>query len=468
MNDVDAGPGVLRANCWTGADVEGVVGPDALKWAIVDRDTVPSELLAPKDIDYDDWTHPDVGWGVVLPERDDLDAHAKSVAADAPAAIQELVRRRGGAPVLRYTPALAARGLLRRYERGGGSTEPGPRGDRGTAAGQIPHYLLIVASPAEIPWNFQYRLQTEAFVGRLDLDAAGLENYVGALLDDWKRSRRDVGKPVVWSVDHGHPDMTRLMRRTIADRLANAFQRDPEFADPGLYLSDGAATAGKLVEAIRRRRPAFIATTSHGATYPLDDPITLAGQLGALVDADHSLLGPKNLPTDWEAEGAIWYAHACCSAGASRVSAFQGLLSESSTLGRTVQSLGQAGEISATLPKALLGHARPLGAFIGHVEPTFNWTLYDAGNQETTTSHIVRTLYNLLHASARPTVGRALKQYYGYVASLLLQHHDAIAALQRHAPGAPDLAIRTKLVATDLLSMVLLGDPTVRLPHSQT
>lgn len=40
-------------------------------------------------------------------------------------------------------------------------------GNRGTGPTAIPYYLLIVASPVEIPWRVQYRMQTDAFVGRL-------------------------------------------------------------------------------------------------------------------------------------------------------------------------------------------------------------------------------------------------------------------------------------------------------------
>lgn len=456
---------MLRANCWVGKPVEGRLSASALKWAAGTR-APPRKLLAPPKIDYDDWSHPEVGWGIVLPERSDLSAEAKSLALDAPDAIQELVRQRGNAPVLRYDPKLAAQGLLRRYERGTNTfTQPGPRGKRGSAPGLVPHYLLIVGSPDQIPWEFQYQLQTEAFVGRLDLDDTGLENYVNALLRQWSGSERDVTKPVVWSVDHGHPDITRLMAKTIGERLSSAFASDAEFDHSNLYLTGSSATSFGLVDAISKRKPAFLATTSHGATFPLNQPVALAQQLGIPVDANHDLLSHVDVLSNWNSEGAIWYAHACCSAGASGVSAFEGLIDPSTELGKTVLSLGVAGEISAPLPKMMLGHAKPLGAFVGHVEPTFNWTLFSTSNKQTTTAHIIQTLYNQLHGSDRPTIGRSLHGYYQFVAGLLLLHGKAVKALNSHAPGAAGMAIRSKLIATDLLSMVLLGDPTVRLPR---
>ena len=108
--------------------------------------------------------------------------------------------------------------------RAGKRLQPGLRGDRGLGAGKIPRYLLIVASPADIPWSAQLRMQLDACVGRLDLDDAGLANYVRALRDDWKDARRDTTRPLVWAVDHGYPDITRLMRKV--DRREGGGQAD--------------------------------------------------------------------------------------------------------------------------------------------------------------------------------------------------------------------------------------------------
>ena len=54
--------------------------------------------------------------------------------------------------------------------------------------------------------------------------------------------------------------------------------------------------------------------------------------------------------------------------------------------------------------------------------------------------------------------------YHDAVASLLQDHSDAPDAIQMHEPDAKARARRTRLIATDRLAMVILGDPTVRLP----
>ena len=42
----------------------------------------------------------------------------------------------------------------------------------------VPKYLLIYATPEEVPWHVQYALNPVRFVGRLDLTGDALANYV--------------------------------------------------------------------------------------------------------------------------------------------------------------------------------------------------------------------------------------------------------------------------------------------------
>jgi hypothetical protein len=118
------------------------------------------------------------------------------------------------------------------------------------------------------------------------------------------------------------------------------------------------------------------------------------------------------------------------------------------------------------LPRALLGGANPLGAFIGHVEPTFDWTLRDPVNGQTTSSHIINALYKQLHLDRRPPIGRAMSVYFSAVAGLLQDYADSLDAVEAQEEDALQRARRARLIAMDRLAMVILGDPTVRLPIS--
>lgn len=458
---------LLLSNAWCGdAVASGPFSEHATAWALRGAlsSTRPLGGGAAQALDLAQWQDPRVGWGVVLPDRDGLSDADKAVAADAPAAIRRLIAARGNAPVFRYRPDVGRDGRLQRYypHRGPASLRlSGTRGTVGDAA--VPRYLLIVGSPEQIPWRFQYRLQTDAFVGRLDLDPAGLDRYVDALLNDWPGHQRDVDAPLLWAVDHGHPDITFLMRKTIAETLFKAFDADGFHP---LLLTGAQGRLEDFYAGLKQHQPAFVLSSSHGATFPLNDLIQLKAQLGAMLDADHALLDIGALLRAWNPTGAIWYAHACCSAGADRPSTFQGLVDEQSSLGRMLAAVAGIGPCTAPLPRALLGSERPLAAFVGHVEPTFDWTLRDPDTgQRMTDALIVDTLYTALHSAARPPVGLAMDGYYDAVAGLLLDHLDAIEAFNNHEHDAETRARKAKLLAMDRLAMVVLGDPTVRLPN---
>lgn len=458
---------LLRSNAWCGEAASGALAADSAAWGTRSDFAPPQQSRAPPPLNLDQWQHPQVGWGVVLADRDDVPAPDKARGTDAPEPIRALIAARGNAPVLRWR-ADVKEGRLRRYAADGSAADLSLRGARGIGANAVPRYLLLVGTPAELPWSLQYRLQTEAFVGRLDLDAAGLERYVEALLNEWSGAPRDVRHPLLWCVDHGHPDITWLMRHSIADRLHQALLIDPEFDMAQGYRVGADATHASLRAALSQRQPAFVLTSSHGATFPLDDSDTaraqLRGQLGALIDAQHAMGDPVSIAKAWNPRGAIWYAHACCSAGADARSRFAGLVAAQSSLGRTLAAIAGTGACTAPLPRALLGGPNPLGAFIGHVEPTFDWTLRDPLTGQVTSTHVVEALYNELHLATRPPVGRALARYFGAVAGLLQDHQDALDAIEQQEPDALSRARRTRLMAEDCLAMVLLGDPTVRLP----
>lgn len=451
----------LRVNAWCGAPV--VAPRDAAfdTWGATGKRAPPKKLLAPADVDPGNWRDPSIGWGVILPESN-APAADKALALDAPDCVRTLIATRNNAPVFRYDASLPP-GVLRRYASGGSFSDPSVAGMRGMAANAIPKFLLIIASPAEIPWSFQYRLQLDAAVGRLDLDPAGLEHYITALLGEWTTADVVRATPVVWAVDHGPQDITRLMRKTIADRLANAFVTDAghEFTMQGGALADATSTGSALMDALVARKPAFIATSSHGATGPLDNPAAMALQLGIPVDRDHTPLPLASLTNTWSPHGSIWYAHACCSAGCDAVSSFAGVAPPASTLSQTLTALGALGAQSAPLPKLLLGQQSPARAFIGHVEPTFDWTLRDTRNGQTTTAHIIDAFYGQLHRASRPPIGLAMQAYYRGVGGLWRDVANARDDVNAFKAGSVDNLRRLRLIASDLESMVLLGDPTV-------
>lgn len=420
-----------------------------------------TKQLKPQAVDPADWAHEAIGWGVVLPEKPGLDAGALATAGDAPEPIRELVAHRQG-KVLRYRPGTTfGDWTLRDYSGGGdllNADSPPGRGPK-----QLPMYLLICASPKDVPWQVQYQLNPVRHVGRLDLDEAGLGNYVEAALHDWAGSAAEYAAPVVWSVDHGGGDITSLMSKVIAEELFAKLATDSDM--PGArHLAAG--TGNTLAQALRQQHPALVVTTSHGLTGPLDDPDAMRQTLGLLVDQNHTPVTPSSLIASWQPDGAIWFAQACCSVGSDQPSQYDKLFAANSILGSILAGVATVGAATSPLPRALLGNEKPLRAFIGHVEPTFDWTLSFPPNQQQLTASLIAALYDEL-CLGKP-VGLAMSRYYRAVGALLLGHTQAMKSYAvtsgKPATTALDLALYTKITALDRASTVILGDPTAAIP----
>jgi hypothetical protein len=230
-----------------------------------------------------------------------------------------------------------------------------------------------------------------------------------------------------------------------------------KFVDGG----QATATGAQLTAALAANLPMLIVTTSHGMTGPLDKPAEMAAVLGLPVDGLHATLDAQALLRSWQPDGAIWYAHACCSAGASATSAFAGLVRNGSAVDRVLRGVAALGPRVAPLPTALLGAARPARAFIGHVQPTFDWTLASPFTGQPLTDSIVSAVYNRL-CGGMP-VGLAFAAPFGHIGELASAHERAIEEFAQIAGGSDSVtaAVYTKLAWLDRQSTVILGDPTV-------
>jgi hypothetical protein len=468
-------PSSLVINAHTG-DKQAVAGnldTDARRWVLrVEPTRVKTFLKPPVPADPNDWRDPRVGWGLILPKKPGLSDSELAGAADAPKPIQKLLAARsdalrtpgGPAPVFRYVPNSKNRSLLLRNYRDGKDLDINGS-PPGVAPGCLPRYLLIYGTPEEIPWDFQYLLNASSAVGRLSLKDQALENYVGALLSDWANAGARHERALVWAVDHGPADITHLMRNAIAQRLYNDLKDDADLG-PNSAFADGtsdpaAATGAKLVSELAARQPGLIVTTSHGQTGPLDDLVAMGAQLGFPVDQQYQTVTPAALLAQWRPDGAIWYAHACCSAGSDARTLFDGLVAAGSPVDAVLKGVEALGARVAPLPEALLGADKPLRAFIGHVEPTFDWTLRQPATGQHLTDTIERALYHNLYQPM--TLGWALRDCYDRIGSLFAAYDNNLRAFNR-GENTRSAMLYCLLAARDVQSRVILGDPTTILP----
>ncbi len=448
-------PDAVALSAFSGdGEVMSPTSPKVTAWGARETLLSAQRTLAPKPIDMNDWRNPDVGWGVVMADRADVDRAAKAIAADAPAPIRDLIIERGSAPVFR----VESDRMLVRYNRDGtmqrvaiGLT------DYGTGQGRLPFYLLIVGSPQLVGWEVQFALNRNHRVGRLDLPAEGLDNYVNALRSNWAGCNLDPGAVTIWSTKVDA--ITTKMQRLVADFLAGEFAKDPEIT-VHRHASDDATNA-RLLQTLKDFRPSVVVTSSHGRTAPLDDPISMRATLGNPVDANLATLDVDELAS-WTPSGAVWYSQACCSAGSNQGTSYAGLFTPDSTAAKVTDAVGLLGAQIAPMPARLLSTQSPLRAFVGHVEPTFDWTLLLPENGAPLTMPLVRAISRNLFS--RDTIGNSFASYYAGVGELYARLVESRKDVDKMKSGAAERSAYYKLTAIDRQSLVILGDPTALLP----
>ncbi|MCP5058759.1 MAG: hypothetical protein GY937_18820 [bacterium] len=458
-------PNTLRVNAFLG---DAPAGASALGPALGARLVAPIEKaradLAPEALaNESDWGHPKVGWGLVLPENPALSAAEQAGDADAPEPIRALRAAREGV-VLRCGARAGGIATIRRYTEDGRARDVDLVGSaHGRGVAEVPRYLLVYAPVDVIPWEVQFRLHAVAFVGRLDLEGPALERYVEAAIAGFPDASARLDRAVVWAVDHGGGDITTLMRGSIAAKVHAKLQADNDIGAGAIYVNGQleAATQARLREELAQNQPALIVTTSHGKTGPLADHDRLRVDLGLLVDSDYTTLDVPALLDGWSPGGGIWYAHACCSVGSTAESGYQGMLEDGSPIASLLAGLAAAGECVSPLPRALLGAASPLRAFVGHVEPTFDWTLQHPKTKQVLTRSIRTALHQRLYL--RQPIGRAFDEIHAQASQLWNLQRKALRAHQRGDDVADEL-LALQLTARDRESLVIYGDPAVALP----
>ncbi|MGA8090504.1 MAG: hypothetical protein WCA10_24730 [Terracidiphilus sp.] len=472
MSNEESLPSTFSINAWTGAEVPATpVASTWRQWAVARHQQIKVKpLAADEPVDLRDWWDERVGWGLVLRDNDALSESNRATGTDVPEELRPLLEKRRGSPILRYRPEAGGESLRRYYTDRPAQSVMLSGSQRGTAPGRLPRYLLIYGSPTEVPWDFQYLLNGPCYTGRLDLTGEALSNYIAALINNWCDAKVKSDQPLIWTVDKGPNDITFLMRYLIAEPVRAALDKDPQVKGKVRHLAGPDATVDKLAAALKDpdRPPAMIVSTSHGMTGPIDNPKVMGRDLGLLVDANSQLVRPESMLDGWNPNGAIWYSHACCSAGSNNKTAYLGLVPPGSPVEQILLAVAGLGAHMAPFPRALLGAKQPLRAFIGHIEPTFDWTIRNPESKQPLTSTVVQALYNRMYRTRPEPVGLAFSDMFALVGQLFQQWSqakdgalDADAAIRQRNR---EVALRTQLTALDREACVILGDPTVALP----
>jgi len=341
----------------------------------------------------------------------------------------------------------------------------------------VPFFLLLVGSPQEIPFDFQYLLDIHWGVGRLHFDdPADYRRYAESVVAYETASTVTQSKTTaIFAARHSADRATQMFADQVAQPLAlgqpalNGTPPRPPigqkqgFATQSFIGKD--ATKGTLTKILQGKTdagpPALLLTGSHGMGFRPDDP-RLVHQQGALLCQDWSGFGSvrpehwypsSDLPTDARLHGLIHFCFACYGAGCPQFDDF-------------VVKPGQAPSqiaprpLVASLPQKMLAH--PNGgalASLGHVDRAWasSFSTSRAGPQ-------LQGFRDVMGRILRgDRLGQATDQFDVRRAALSFELTELRRDLE-YGKQIPDRQMADLWIArNDARNYVILGDPAVRL-----
>jgi hypothetical protein len=376
--------------------------------------------------------------------------------------------------------------LFRIFE-GGAGYRPGERKDQffkrqepevmpGPAdPAQMPFYVLLVGSPEEIPYKFQFQLDVMRGVGRIDYgdDYEAYHRYAQSIVMAESGQVKLPRRATFFGVANPGDGATQLSAQWLVQPLYENLQQ-PEIKGEitlkhpwqlDAFVGDGQATKAQLKRLLGgdgAQAPSLLFTASHGVEFPLGHELQVKRQ-GALLCQDWGGPGRDVTPDDYFAGedlaseasvlGMMAMFFACYGAGTPRLDQF------AQQAFKARAPIAPYGFIGA-LPRRLLS----LGALavIGHVERAWGYSFVSPGNHLDNQAFVtaLRKLLNgepaglatdpsfdLRFADMSTTLNRVLGELY-YDPNYITE---------------PELA-HMWTANNDARNYVVIGDPAVKLP----
>ncbi len=398
----------------------------------------------------------EAGWGVIFAHDADpaiaaaLGELIEHRRAQAGAAFHLLAGDDGVHPGERKTQWLARHGV------GPGPADPA----------KLPYYLLIVGSPEQIPFEFQYQLDVQYAVGRLTFDTP--QEYANYARSVVRAETGQVRRPAaVTFFSPANPDdkATHLSaEQLVAPLHAQLAAAQPDWQ---MELIQGdQATKAKLAARLRGdQTPALLFLAGHGLNFPSGHP-RQRGHQGALVCQDwpgplawqqpippEFYFGADDIDGDTTAAGALVFCFACYGAGTPQLDNFAKLAFRQPTPIAPQPFV-------AGLPVKLLG--LPQGgalALIGHVERTWGYSFRWPG-AGTQTAVFASTLTRLLKGFPVGSAVEFFNERYAELATTLTADLEDIDFGRQVDPVA---LAELWTANNDARGYAVIGDPAVRL-----
>lgn len=326
----------------------------------------------------------------------------------------------------------------------------------------VPYYVMIVASPAEIPFEFQYELDLYWAVGRLWLENEdAYANYAESVVEYENPGHKvsTAKKMVLFAPDYAGQDNGAgklLCDKLVKPMLAAGLGADSQFKTIAYMGAD--ATKEKLGTLFSGADPggppALLFTGSHGLL-KLPTSKELADAQGSIVcepwtdpPPDTSYYAAWDLPKAPKVHGMVHFLFNCYGLGWPRNDTY---------------SLDKKVEISpapmmARLPQALLGCEGGALAVLGHIDRAWSWSYTADG--ETPQDQSFRDVLTKIMSGYR--LGSATDQFNLRWATLAIPLKDTLKKMQTRR-GLEQEAATLWMACDDARNYILHGDPAVKL-----
>jgi hypothetical protein len=335
----------------------------------------------------------------------------------------------------------------------------------------VPFYLLIVASPDDIPFEFQYLLDAYWAVGRLHFDSVeAYGRYAERVVDYEKGATVPTAKTVgVFAPRNDGDRPTGFLFNQLARPLTEGTQHlSPLGQKQGFKLREAIgekATKDELRAMLKGTgpsgRPAFLFSGSHGAYADAKVPQRL-DRIGALVTQDWGGPGSPLSEScsysaadmdkdDLDCGGLIHFFFACYSAGCPQFDSYT--REPDGTKRHLVDDT-----LVARLPQRML--QRGALAVLGHMDRAFSYSF-----QNSRLTPQIQDMRDVMVALLKGwRVGRATDQFNMRWTVLSAELSDALRDRRDETADISDPSLANRWIARDdARNHVILGDPAVRL-----
>jgi hypothetical protein len=335
----------------------------------------------------------------------------------------------------------------------------------------VPFYLLIVAPPDAIPFEFQYVLDIYWGVGRIWFDTADeFRQYAESVVAYETGSSVPTQRAMaMFATQHEFDSATQLFTKRVALPLTLGEGSSPlpigkrqKFGLRTLFgdAATKAGLAGLLSGGAGAGAPSLLFTGSHGVALNADDPRQRANQ-GAIVCEDwrgygkideNDWFAAHDIPANAKLHGMVHVFFACYGGATPTFDDFDRLNSKP-------RQIAPAAFFSA-LPAKMLSH--PAGgalAVLAHVERA--WSYSFSGSKGGSQTQGFRDVIGRLMRGDR--IGQATDVFNTRWAALSVQLSEAQLDLA-HGGEIPLKTLGRMWVARDdARNFMILGDPAVRL-----